>query len=420
MELYVTRVSYDEQGNLLFGFEMPLRKRGTKTAAERWAETKEKLWRAFKVFFKVWTGLMVLVYFVVMAIALLALIFAQRSSSDDDDNGGGAMLAGLFRVMAEGLRFAFWTRALSPGGYAYDDYGYRYRTVSTPRAARRKKKNEKSFIIAIYDLALGPERAPDDPLENEKEIAAFLRAEGGMLTPAEVLALSGGSLDQAEERMADYLVRFNGDPVITEEGVVVGEFDAFLAGKKDSAAEGEIVPYWEEYEAPYVHSGNSAGRNGIVIFMVAFTAVVGVGMLAGGLEQLAVYSSFFLSGAAAFLLGWVPVIYSILFLITSAARLPGVKAKEAARLERNRKKKIMRAVFHGRLWRATADQIYFTLVSMGEKDIKREQVPGILEKVLPELQGTIELTEEGEPLYVFPRLEREIEAVEQKRKLLGS
>jgi hypothetical protein len=218
MELYVTRVSYDNNGNLLFAFEMPLRRRGTKTAAERWAEVKESLWRGFKVFFKIWIGLMVIVYFAVMILLLLALMLAQSSSRDDrdrDNRGGGNMVGGLLRVLAEGLRFAFWSRAMSPGYYyGTDEYGYRHREMRTPRGVTGK---EKSFIIAIYDLALGPERAPSDPLENEREVAAYLREEKGILTPAEIVALSGGTIADAEERMADYLVRFKGDPTITEE-----------------------------------------------------------------------------------------------------------------------------------------------------------------------------------------------------------
>src|SRR5688500_16184709 len=71
MELYVTRVTHDDLGNVLFAFEMPLRRRGTKTAAEKWAEVKDAVWRAFKVAFKIWIGLMVIVYFVVMLVVLI-------------------------------------------------------------------------------------------------------------------------------------------------------------------------------------------------------------------------------------------------------------------------------------------------------------------------------------------------------------
>jgi hypothetical protein len=418
MELYVTRVSYDDNGSLLFAFETPLRRRGTKTAAEKWAETKDALWRGFKVFFKIWIGLMVIVYFAVMIVLLLALMIAQSAGSDDRDRRsgrGGNAIGGLLHVLAEGLRFAFWTRAMSPGySYGIDDYGYRYRQVPTPRDTKGK---EKSFIIAIYDLALGPERAPDDPLENEKEVAAYLREEKGVLTPAEIVALSGGTIVDAEERMADYLVRFNGEPIITDEGVVVGEFESFLLGR-EAKADGKIVPYWDEYEPPYEHSGNSTTRNAIIIGMVLFTMVVGIAMLGGGLATLAFNYRvpFLASGVASFLIGWLPVLFSITYLVVTAARLPIVKKQEAERLERNRKKRVMRAIFRQGMWRATADQIYFAMLSMGDKDLSKEEVDAVLRKLVVDLGGDLELGDNGEAIYSFDRLQRENEAAEKVRR----
>ncbi len=415
MELYVTRVSYDEQGNLLFVFEMPLRRRGTKTAAEKWAEVKQTLWRGFKVFFKVWIGLMVIVYFVVMLVIVLALVLAQRSNDRDDRNDRSSdMLGGLFRVVSEGLRFAFWTRAISPAyDYGIDNHGYRYRNVRTPRGIGAK---EKSFIIAIYDLAIGPERAASDPLANEKEVAAFLRSDRGILTPAEIVALSGCSITDAEERMADYLVRFDGEPTITDDGVVVGEFDSFISGTA-AKTDAKVVRYWEEYEAPYEHSGNSTGRNLAIIGMVAFTMVVGLGLLAGGLQTLAVYGPFFTTGLAAFLLGYLPITFSLLYFTVSLVRLGIVRKQEAERLKRNQEKKVMRAIFQQKLWQATADQIYFALVSLGEKELSKEETAAILQRLLIKLQGDLDLGPEGEAIYNFDRIRRETESAEQMRRL---
>lgn len=414
MELYVTRVTYDDQGNLLFAFEMPLRQRGTKTAREKWAELKQTLWRGFKLFFKIWIGVMVIGYFVVMVLIVIALLLAREASKGNDnrrsrDDDFGNMLGGLFRMMGEGLRFAFWTQAFSPfgfGGYAVDDYGYRHRTVATPRAAGGK---EKSFIIAIYDLALGPERPASDPLADEREVASFLRTEKGILTPAEIVALSGGTINQAEERMADYLVRFKGDPTITDEGVVVGEFET-LQGGIAPESEGEVVPFWKEFEAPYEHSGNSAGRNAAIIGMVCFTLVMGMVILGGGLDNARRVGALLGSGAGHILLGWVPVLFSLLYLIVTALRFPAVKKQEEERLERNRKKQVMRAIFEGHLWKATADEIYFQLLSVGDKKFDREEISATLQRLVIDLGGDVDLNSEGEPVYRFDRLQREYEA----------
>ena len=211
MELYVTRVGYNEEGRILFTFEMPLRERGTKTLREKWASVREAFWRGFKVFYKIWIALMLIGYFAVSAILLILLMVAASKASDDDDGPsiGGNMLGAIFRAFLEGLQFAFWTRAYA-GPVMVDSHGYHYRDARVPGGVRKKKKDEKSFMIAVYDFALGPERPKVDPLENEREAAAFIREEGGVLTPTEVLALSGGSYEVAEERMADYMARFGG------------------------------------------------------------------------------------------------------------------------------------------------------------------------------------------------------------------
>ncbi|MEP7217828.1 MAG: hypothetical protein ABI876_02870 [Bacteroidota bacterium] len=418
MELYVTRVSADDQGNVLFKFELPLRARGTKTAAERWAAQKDALWKNFKRLFRMWIGAMVLIYAVVMLLAVLAVLVAQSQGNSRDNrrrSNGGDLMSVVLRVLAEGLRFAFWTNVMLPTSYSVDEYGYRYRRVETPRGP---DKNKKSFIIAIYDLALGPERAEPDPLATEQEVAAFLRAERGVLAPVELIGLSGGGIAEAEERMADYLVRFNGDPTITDEGVVLGEFDSFVAGK-DAKADVKVTPYWDEYEPPYEHSGNPTERNVAIVGIVGFTFVSGIALLAGGLDTLRSFGPFFRTGFVHFLLGYMPILFSLSYFAISLIRYGITKKKEEERVARNKEKKVLKMIFQHRIWSGTADQIYFTIVSHGKNDIKREEIDPILQKLVVKLQGDIELGPEGEAIYTFDRLRREIEAAEQLRATRG-
>lgn len=420
MELYITRVTADDQGNVLFAFEYPLRERGTKTFSERWVAFRARAWKTFKAVYKVVIGVMVIVYFGVMAIVLLLIIIALSKVSDSDDDSAGDLVGGLFRGLFEGIGYAFWFRP-APVMVMVDDYGYSYRGAKTPRGVGKRRGakggregSEKSFVIGIYDLALGPERVAADPLADEREVAAFLKEENGIITPSEIVGLSGVSIDKAEERMADYLVRFNGDPTITEEGAVVGEFESYTIGR--SAGTGDrVIPYWDEYEPPFEHSGNSAKRNVGILAMVGFTGVVGLGVLGGGLQVLAAYGSFFTSGFAKIFLGYGPIIFALSYVLISLLRLPGVQRNEAARLRRNREKKAMRVIFQSRLWSATADQIASALLERGDRDIPRDQLPSIMESLLKKLQGQIELGPNGEAIYSFERLRREIEAADAMR-----
>ena len=413
MELYVTRVGYNDQGRILFTFDQPLRERGTKTVKEQWAAVREKFWRAFKVFYKVWIAVVMIGYFVLMAVLLLLLMLAASRSDDDDDRGPGA-IGGLLHMLSEGLRYAFLTHAYS-GGYVVDTHGYRYREAKVPGG--RGKHDKKSFIVAVYDFALGPERAETDPLENEKEAAEFLQREKGVLTTAEVLALSGGDFSVAEERMADYMARFGGEPRLTEEGVVVGEFVDFLERSSSETSGAAIVPFWEEYEPPYEVTGNSAGRNFIIALMAVVTLFGGLILGPGGyLETLAyAYHPAFDTGLARFFLGYMPIAFGLTYLALPLVRSPFVKAKERERLRRSRKKQLMRAIFLGRLWRTDVDSLYDLLPDQTKKELSLEQVGELLGELALDLQGDLELDPNGRPIYSFPRLEREYAAAEMSR-----
>lgn len=423
MELYVTRVTADDQGNVLFAFEFPLRKRGTKTFAERWVAFRERAWKTFKAVYKIIIGVMVIVYFGVMAIVLLLIILALSKFLDNDDDGVGDIAGGLFRTVFEGIGYAFWYHP-TPVMMMVDDHGYPYRAAQTPRGIGKKRGvksgaggeqvAEKSFVIAIYDLALGPERIAADPLADEREVAAFLREEKGIITPGEIVGLSGVSIEKAEERMADYLVRFNGEPTITEEGAVVGEFESYTIGRSANADD-RVIPYWDEYEPPFEHSGNSTRRNIGILTMVGFTGAVGLGVLGGGMNVLAAYGGVFTSSFAKIALGYAPIVFAASYILISLLRLPGVKRKEAARLQRNREKKVMRVIFQNRLWSVTVEQIASALLERGDRDIPRDQLPSIMESLLRKLQGEIELGPNGEPIYTFERLGREIEAADALR-----
>ena len=423
MELFVTRVGYDETGRILFNFPLPLRNRGTKTLAEKWAGVRDQVLRVAKVTYKVGIAFFLLGYFLVVVALVVALALAGMAATDDDDAGsaGSAVFTGIFRVLAEGIRFAFWSRAFGAGGYDVDDHGYRYRKARVPEGTGKNKK-KKSLIVAVYDYALGPDRAEVDPLENEKKAGAFLRAEGGVLTPTEVLALSGGDFGMAEERMADYLARFGGEPQLTEEGIVVGEFADFLERGTEVDTGGEIVPFWQEFEAPYKVTGNSKGRNAAIAFVGGATCFGGgILGLGGGLADLAFsYGPFFATDTAFFLLGTFPMWFGLSYFAMPFLRFPFVRRNEQARLVRNRRKLVMRVIFEKGLWRTTPEEVFANLPAQAQSEFDHEEVATELEALLRDLQRDIENDETGRSLYTFGRPARELAEAQKVRARLGT
>lgn len=407
IELYVSRVTADENGNLLFVFEMPFRQRGTLTAAERLAALRDKAWRTFKRIYRMLIGVTLVVYFAVMLLAVLALMLALRSTSDNDrdrDDGDG-LAGGLMHMLGEGLRAAFW----------YNVYVGDLEPAVT-RGRRKVKEKKKSFFVAVYDFALGPERPMPDAFADEREVAAFLSRREGVLVPAEIVALSGVPFDGAEERMAEYLVRFDGEPSISEEeGAVVGEFESYTSGRVESAGDASVLYWWQEIEKPFEHSGNSSGQNAGAIGIMAFTGLASIAMMAGGLKALALYGHFFTTGAATVLLGWLPLLLAVSYFLLAIVRLPGVARQEAARRRRDREKRVARLVFERHMTRASLDEFAQALSTDGGEPIDRSELESILNGLMPKFQGEVQLAENGTPLYAFERVERELGASRRVR-----
>lgn len=411
IELYVARVTADDNGNLLFVFETPLRQRGTLTAAERLAALRDRAWRVFKRIYRMLIGVTLVVYFAVMLLAVIAVMIAARSATssdnDRDSDSRDGFVGGLLHMLGEGLRAAFWYNV--------------YIGDVEPRSGRKKvREQKKSFFVAVYDLALGPERPAPDAFADEREVAAFLSRREGVLVPAEIVALNGAPFERAEEQMAEYLVRFDGEPSITEEeGAVVGEFESYTSGRVEAAGDSAVIYWWRETEAPYLHSGNSSGQTIGAAAIMGFTGVAALGMMAGGLKALAVYGHFFTTGGATVLLGWLPLLLAVSYFVLALVRIPGVARKEAERRRRNREKRIMRLVFERRMTRSSLDEVAAALAADGGEPIDRADLESTLNGLLPKLQGEVQLAEDGTPLYTFDRIERELVASRRVREGRG-
>ena len=83
---YIARIQVTENGDLIYDFGKPLRRWGEKTFAEKWQSFLEWCWKVFKIVFKAWIAVTLVVYFVIFVVILLALLIA--SSSDKNSKKG--------------------------------------------------------------------------------------------------------------------------------------------------------------------------------------------------------------------------------------------------------------------------------------------------------------------------------------------
>lgn len=412
MNRYVCRLQVTESGEVLYDFGSSLQRRGEKSLRDHLRTVGELLWKAFTIGFKIWITVMLVVYFVLFLLILLALLFGGRDSKKSIKlDWIGDLFADMFWVSSRHMMIV---RAVDSRGYAHR--AYRQQQRRAPEAEPKKR-----LVQSVYDFVFGPPRPEFDPFANEKEVAAWLRRGRGLLTMTELIALAGWTYDEASERMADYLTRFKGEATITDDGVLVGDFRRLLASGDGAVDDGKVELFWDEYEAPYELTGNSAGRNffigGLNAFNLVFSLVIFTSPdLRWQLEYLLYEYGYDISaGPLFFFLGVVPLLFSLLFFAVPLLRTLPTRRRERQRRLRNERRRVLRHVFARKGKPASLADYVGDLKSDGNRALEETEVRRILEELLPRYGGRTDLEEDGTVLYIFDRIEREQEAAVRLR-----
>ncbi|MDZ7266895.1 MAG: hypothetical protein ONB48_06035 [candidate division KSB1 bacterium] len=416
IQKYVCRLQVTENGDLIYDFGKTLQRRGEKTWAERRAEIAAALWRVFTVIYKAWIAVTLVVYFVLFLLILVALVLAMSSRKNGKDRGPsldflGDLFTSIFR----------WRTHTDTVLYRTDRRGYRYRHYApTPSPINQ---NKKSFIASVYDFVFGPARVTIDPLQNHKEVAAYLRRQKGIVVATELCALAGWNFAQAETFLTDCLVRFQGEVKVSENGVLYGEFNDLLRGV-GGTQEAQIIYYWDEYEPEYQLAGNTPGRNLAIVLMNGFNLAFSFYLLNHLLprllqsrlpeEILPGLGSWIATHAtsAYLLLGWLPLIFSLLFFIIPLARWFKLQSARRRRHHNNIRKRLFKAIFQQQGKPQTARAIHQAVNDNArEEKLSPTTVERGLHEIVLDFPGETLVSPEGEMLYAFPRVARELAEV---------
>ncbi len=419
LEKYVCRLQVTENGDLIYDFGKRPRRRGQRTIGELLEIAGDWLWKAFTVIFKIWIALTLVVYFVVFLAILVAIIIAAASSGRKDGRGRGSMDVGFAGATRLFLSIFQWNTVTGRTDYRTDDKGYRFRKFEPKPGALNQKK--KSFVASVYDFVFGPPRVELDPLNNEKEVAAYLRNQKGIVTTSELMALAGWTLSQAQSFFTDCLVRFHGEVEVTEEeGVMFGEFDRIVRGV-GKIETGKVVRYWDEYEPVYEWTGNTAGRNALIAGMNCFNLVFAVVLLFNypdilqmlGFDAVSVDA---VSGPV-LALGWIPLVFSLVFFLVPLLRYPKIRRDNRRRHEENIRKRMFRAIFEFKGNPATVDRFAAAVnKNAPEEKLDRETVVRLLDTLVLDIGGSTGISESAEVIYSFPRIKDELNVVDRLRR----
>ncbi|MDW8019855.1 MAG: hypothetical protein RMI34_07250 [Chloroherpetonaceae bacterium] len=411
---YNCRVQATAQGDVIYDFGRTLRRRNAKTAAEILLEVLAWLWRGFQLIYKACIALVMVVYFIVFVVILLVAIIlaASAASGSKEDKKGSAKGSIDLRVIGDLFMMIFrFAQVTDTVMYVTDAQGYRYRQYQPAAGALNKAK--KGFIASVYDFVFGPPRVEIDPLANEKELAAFLRKNKGVLVGAELQALTGWSTDEMENFLAEYVAKFRGQLKVTEDGVLYAEFDELLRGKV-AAEESAIVYYWDEYEPEYVWTGNDFGRNLVIVLMNSFNLFFSYFVLTAEQTILGLIA---ITPTVRLVLGWFPFVYSVLFFLIPLVRGIWIVVKQQERHHANIRRRILKAVFADLARPKTRDELW-QLVNQEKnlEKISREVLKEMMEKLVVELRGKLDVdATSGTAHYAFEQIHHELSAIRQIR-----
>lgn len=417
---YDSKLKVTENGDLIYDFGDQLQRRHRKTWGERLQEVLKVLWKGFQLFYKLLTSLFLVIYFVVFIVFLIGLAL-----SSEDGDGIGDSIAVMLRLF---ISIFEWNTIMGYDRryYRQDNYGYTYQHYQEkPSVFKRRKKpknpkDEKSFVASIYDFIFGPPRVELDPLANNQEVATFLREHKGLIATSEVQALAGWKREEAEAFMTECLSLFNGEAKVSDNGTLYGDFSQLIRAKNRKGEE-PVVWYWDEYEPEYELTGNSNGRNAIIIAINTFNLAVSSILTFGGyLGPLGLNLGWF--GMIA--LGIFPFVYSATFFLIPIFRWMRLRPLRRKQRELNIRKRLMRIVFQ--TYDQGEDHVHKiplnVLTNAANKQRTTEEkldtvtIDRVMKDTLADLGGEAYVDDNAEVMYRFDLIAQELNDIDDLRR----
>lgn len=417
MDKYDCRLKVTENGDLIYDFGR-MHRRHAKGIGEYLKDFGSWIWWAFTMFYKFTISIVLVVYFVIFLVLILAAAIAAMSGSKDNDGaskGIGNLIAVLFRVF---LEIFIWKTIYEDTHYETDEYGYRSRRYNARRSAIGELKNkegkgdasEKSFVASIYDFVFGPPRLQPDPLANKQEVATYLRQQKGIVCTAELQALAGWRREEAENFMTECLAHFNGRAEVSPNGTLYGDFPD-INRRSDKSDETPVVYYWNEYEPPHELTGNTSGKNALIIFMNIFNFAASIFILSQGSE--------YMDAAVATWLGWIPLVYSALFFLIPLLRYFTLLPARREQRRNNIRKRLLKLIFQSSNPRITLNQLTAAANAgnSSEEKLDAKTVESIMQDLVYDLQGELIIRESDAELeYDFSRFAQELDDTQEARE----
>jgi len=255
------QMAVTESGEILYRFPQGL------SNPEKSLGKKLLKWtaKALAALFKVWIMVMLVGYFVLFVVILLAAIaisialsFAKRGE-DRDDSGGGIFGFYLVTRVLE-MFMLLWL-------YSGDPYD-------------RQLKKKKPFHKAIFEFVFGVEERPEVWAKQErKAVISFVRQNKGSISLEELMAVTGRPRQEADALVSRLMLEYEGEPRVSDAGTLHFFFPELMKTTLGPGRAFELPP-----REPIPFTRNPSKTNGWIIGLNAFNLVLSAYFLGFGLQ----------------------------------------------------------------------------------------------------------------------------------------
>jgi uncharacterized RDD family membrane protein YckC len=412
LEMHRGHLEVGERGDLVYSFDPRLIRRD---AVPFWTRVRERSWSVFKAGFKIWIVAMLVIYFVVFVALMIAALLANNRDGDGGGFGGGERRGGRHVRLPN---FWLWYLIWSPNwGWGRPYYGDRY-------GRRQPRRGERAqgppFYKKVFAFVFGPDRPEVKPERRDREYLRFIRARRGAVSAADLVQATGMPLEEAESELARLMAAHDGDVEVTEDGTLVYVFPSLMVSAHGEVRGQDTPVAWRRLEPKLPLTGNSPGSNAAIVGINTFN------LAAAASAPWFIFPRLGIGGPAAEIgLIWIPVIFSAAFFAVPLLRAPGVWRENARRAARNVRKAVLGLVSRASLGKGGAEVVALEearsllQTSPPGAGYRASDVTGVLDRLVAEFDGEVEVTAEGSTRFRFPGFRAAMAAANRLRSRLG-
>jgi hypothetical protein len=384
--------------------------------------------------FKVWIMVMLVGYFVLFlailiaaVVAAIALSFAGNKDSRDRGGSKGGMFFLVIRLFDLFIHLWF--------------YG---QLMKGPDAARQKKRG-RAMHKAVFAFVFGePDASETWNTEEKKYVISYIQGKKGVITIEELMAITGKDFDSAQSIINRYMLEFEGEPNVTENGSIVFSFPELM---KTAEQTNRSVPLENPNKKAIVpFNKNEKKMNGWIAFfnganilfgsyfLYFYTvdptmtllepignrmrAVIDPGLLFRFMNWvLTDFAGMLVANSSSLImiaLGIVPLVFSIFFYIIPLMRNLQRNGKNEEIKKENLRKRIYNKIFENR------GSINPAAVS-SLAEVEKPKNPGrftedVVKQFAAMKHGEVEEAGAGKFVYTFPDFKYELDDVEKYRQ----